>query len=146
MGDMQSQKARKGKQIKAKVPKYPKGWREDTNAVPLPFSRPWDEFKYSEAQATIAGIGELIEECGLEHVLSHLELVCDEQAGLYGDGCAPVFPKDEHTAGIWAFFAKRFRDMHKFTVAYQPPAKMWPVGDKGDAWSELPPPKKKARK
>jgi hypothetical protein len=114
MEAMQSQKARKGKQ------KFPKGWREEHNAVPLPFSRPWEDYKNSKAQRTVQGLGNLIEEVGLEYVLHLLEGVCDEQAGLYGDGCCEVFPKDEHLAGIWSYFAKRFRDMHKFTVMYHP--------------------------
>lgn len=115
---MRSQKARKGE---PKLQKMPKGWREDNNAVPLPFRRPWEECKYSKAVEVVGGLGDTIERVGLEYVLAHLEDICDEQAGLYGDGCCDVFPKDEHLAGIWAYFAKRFRDLHKFTLAYNPP-------------------------
>lgn len=56
----------------------------------------------------------------MEYLLTHLEGICSEQAGLYGDGCEEVFPKDEMLAGVWAYFAKRFGDLHKFTLSYQP--------------------------
>ena len=101
----------------------PRGWRAQSNAVPLPLSRPWDEFKYSKEQSVIASLGLYIEEVGLAHVLEHLEGVCDEQASLFGDGCGEVFPKDKNLAGVWAYFAKRFREMHEFTMSYKPAPK-----------------------
>lgn len=111
---------RKGKALKEKKIKLPKGWHEYSDAVPLPFSRPASEFKHTKSRDIVQGLGEIIEDVGLGFVLAHLEVVCDEQAGLYGDGCLPVFPKDKHLAGVWAYFAKCFRDLYKFTEAYTP--------------------------
>jgi hypothetical protein len=113
MMHMQSQKAVQKK-------KLPKGWREDGNAVPLPISRPWSECKDSAAVGAVCELAETIEEVGMEYLLEHLEDICSEQAGLYGDGCLDVFPQDKTLAGIWAYYAKRFGDLRKFAVAYQP--------------------------
>lgn len=101
----------------------PKGWRKDSNAIPLPFIRHYDDFKNSEAREVVDGLAEIIEEVGMEYLLGHLEGICSEQASLFGDGCCEVFPKDEMLASVWAYFAKRFGDLHKFTLRYQPPRK-----------------------
>ena len=107
-------------QSQYKKPKMPKGWREDSNAVPLPFSVPWEECKHSPGVGEVGSLDLAVEQVGLKYLLDRLVDMCEEQCHLYGDGCPPVFPQDDNVAASWAYFGQRFRDMSRVVATFHP--------------------------